>query len=202
MRGRTDRCRPRCMPEDLMNEKHRALTEKLIAELGAIKLAALRKTHLIEAFEAWRNRGGRQPSGRTIKHAFDLLRAVLNWAVRCDYVPTNVAAKIAPEDLPRARKPESTVLNEAELRSLLEEAKNPTKRAQTRGTLSSHPWFYPAVAFAAYTGAGRGEVLALRWSGVNLDEGTVTIQESLAEPRSGLVFKEPKNGKVRRVVIV
>jgi integrase len=177
------------------------LATYLMPELGAVKVASLRKAHLIEAFEAWRDRGGRQPSGRTIKHAFDLLRATLNWAVRCDYATSNVAAKIAPEDLPRARKPESRVLTEVELRQILAEAKNPTKRAKARGTLSSHAWFYPAVAFAAYTGARRGEVLALRWSGVNLDEAAATIRESLAEPRSGMVFKEPKNGRARTITL-
>jgi integrase len=170
-------------------------------ELGSIKVTALRKQHLIAAFEAWQDRDGRRPGGRTIKHAFDLLRAILNWAVRCDYASSNVAAKIAPEDLPRTRKPESTVLDETELRRLLAEAKTPTKRAKLRGTLSSQPWFYPAVAFAAYTGARRGEVLALRWSALNLDEGMVTIRESLAEPQSGLIFKAPKNEKVRTITL-
>lgn len=92
-------------------------------ELGSVKVAALRKPHLIAAFEAWQDRDGRRPGWRTIKHAFDLLRAILNWAVRCDYASSNVAAKIAPEDLPRTRKPESTVLDETELRRLLETAK-------------------------------------------------------------------------------
>ena len=47
-------------------------------ELGSIKVTALRKPHLITAFDAWEDRDGRRPSGRTIKHAFDLLRAILN----------------------------------------------------------------------------------------------------------------------------
>jgi integrase len=170
-------------------------------ELGSIKVTALRKPHLIAVFDAWEDRDGRRPSGRTIKHAFDLLRATLNWSVRCDYASSNVAVKIAPEDLPRAKKPESRVLTDVELRRLLAEAKNPTQVAKDRGTLSSHAWFYPAVAFAAYTGARRGEVLALRWGCVNFDEATATIRESLAEPRSGMVFKEPKNGRARVITL-
>jgi integrase len=55
--------------------------------------------------------------------------------------------------------------------------------------------------FAAYTGARRGEVLATRWPDLDLDGGTVTIRESLAQPRSGLAFKRPKNGQVRTVTI-
>ena len=41
----------------------------------------------------------------------------------------------------------------------------------------------------------------MRWNGLDLDQGTATIRESLAEPRSGLTFKEPKNGKVRTITI-
>ena len=111
------------------------------------------------------------PSGRTIHHAHDLLRATLNWAVSVDYAETNVARKVTAEDLPKALKPENAVLNETELRTLLAEAQRPSRRAVKRGTLSSQPWFYPAVAFAAYTGARRGEVLAVKWSDLDLDGG-------------------------------
>jgi integrase len=169
-------------------------------ELGAIRVASLRKANLLEAYDKWQGRA-RRPSGRTIHHAHDLLRATLNWAVSVDYAETNVARKVTAEDLPKALKPENAVLNETELRKLLAEAQRPSKRAVKRGTLSSHPWFYPAVTFAAYTGARRGEVLAVKWSDLDVDAGTVTIRESLSEPRSGLAFKRPKNGKVRTITI-
>jgi len=101
--------------------------------LGNTKLAALKKAHVMGAFDAWQSGDGRKRSGRTLRHAYDLLRATLNWAVRFDFVPTNIATKIAPEDLPRARKPESPVLDVAELRLLFEEAQKPTDRAPGRG---------------------------------------------------------------------
>jgi hypothetical protein len=53
---------------------------------------------------------------------------------------------------------------------LLAEAKQPSRRAVKRGTLSSQPWLCPAVAFAAHAGARRGEALAVKWSGLDLDE--------------------------------
>jgi integrase len=168
---------------------------------GTMRLTALRKAHLIEAYEKWQAQKQTRRSGRTIRHVHDLLRATLNWAVSLDYVQTNVAGKITSDDLPKAFKPESTVLNENELRHLLAEAQSPTFLAKKRGTVSSLPWFYPALVFAAYTGARRGEVLATRWPDLDLDGGTVTIRESLAQPRSGLAFKRPKNGQVRTVTI-
>jgi len=66
---------------------------------------------------------------------------------------------------------------------------------------SAYAAFYPAVAFAAYTGARRGEVLALRWSELDFDAGTVTISRSLAQTRDGLFFKEPKSGRTRTLSI-
>ena len=168
---------------------------------GKMRLTALRKAHLIEAYEKWQVEKRTRRSGRTIRHVHDLLRATLNWAVSLDYVQTNVAGKITSDDLSKTFKPESTVLNENELRHLLAEAQSPTFLAKKRGTVSSLPWFYPALVFAAYTGARRGEVLATRWPDLDLDGGTVTIRESLAQPRSGLAFKRPKNGQVRTVTI-
>jgi integrase len=168
---------------------------------GKMRLTALRKAHLIEAYEKWQAQKQTRRSGRTIRHVHDLLRATLNWAVSLDYVQTNVAGKITSEDLPKVFKPESTVLNENELRHLLAAAQSPSFLAKKRGTISSLPWFYPALVFAAYTGARRGEVLATRWADLDLDGGTVTIRESLAQPRSGLAFKRPKNGQVRTIAI-
>jgi integrase len=168
---------------------------------GKMRLTALRKAHLIEAYEKWQAEKQTRRSGRTIRHVHDLLRATLNWAVSLDYVQTNVAGKITSDDLPKAFKPESMVLNENELRHLLAEAQSPTFLAKKRGTVSSLPWFHPALVFAAYTGARRGEVLATRWPDLDLDGGTVTIRESLAQPRSGLAFKRPKNGEVRTITI-
>lgn len=114
----------------------------------------------------------------------------------------NEAAKIsAKDDLPKALKPEIVALTESELRKLLNEAKNPTRRAEARGTLSSRPWFYPAILLAAFTGARRGEVLGLRWSDVDLEKKTITIRQSLAQSGTMVFTKLPKNDRTRPVSI-
>jgi integrase len=129
------------------------------------------------------------------------MRNVLNRAVKWDIIPRSVADSIDTDDLPKAVKPASTVLDEGELRRLLEEARSPSTRSKSRGYLSAYGAFYPAIAFAAYTGARRGEVLALRWADLALETGTATIAHSLSETKSGLTFKEPKNGKSRTISI-
>ena len=131
-----------------------------------------------------------------MRHVHELLRNILRWGVRKELLTRNVAALIEDDDLPKAVKPKPVALTEIELRRLLNEAKNPTSRSKKRGTLSSQPWFYPAVAFAAYTGARRGEVLALRWSDVNFELRSVTIARSITER---MEFKSTKNDKSRTI---
>jgi integrase len=107
-----------------------------------------------------------------------------------------VAAFIEDDDLPKTVRPRPIALTEVELRKVLDEAKNPSSRSKKRGYLSAQPWFYPAVAFAAYTGARRGEVLALRWSDVNFELRSVTIARSITER---MEFKSTKNDKSRTI---
>ncbi|MEO6834839.1 MAG: site-specific integrase, partial [Candidatus Tumulicola sp.] len=138
----------------------------------------------------------------TVRHAADLMRNVLNRAVKWNIIPRNPALLLDADDLPRLRKPVSAVLTEAELSRLLHEAKHPTQRSRKRGYLSAYPAFYPAVAFAAFTGARRGEILAIRWHDLDLENGTATIARSLTDaPRGHLSFKDPKNGRSRTLCI-
>jgi integrase len=49
------------------------------------------------------------------------------------------------------------------------------------------------------TGSRRGEMVALRWTHVDLDRGTVTVQRSVALTRRGLVEKGTKSSQGRGV---
>jgi integrase len=169
-------------------------------KFGHMQAKHLKPHHLMNAYTAWLGDGreGRPLSAKTIRHVHELLRNVLNWGVRRELLSRNVAALVGGDDLPKAIKPKPLALNETEIRQLLREAKSPTKRATKRGYLSSQPWFYPAVAFSAYTGARRGEVLALRWSDVHFETRSVTIARSLTE---SMTFKPPKNDRMRTIAI-
>ena len=174
----------------------------LQAAFGSLKVRDLRQGLLLEAYAKWSATGssGKPISGRSVRHLHDLVRCVLNFGIRRDVVARNVAAQIAPEDLPKAPKPEPKALDEAETARLLEAARNPSLRAKRSGGPTAEPWFAPAVAFAIYTGARRGEVLGLRWS--DLGGNSVTIRRSLARTNSlGLFLKEPKNGKARTIAL-
>jgi integrase len=170
----------------------------LTPRFGSMKARALKPFDLTTAYAEWQLKGrdGKTVSSRTVRHAHELLRNILNWGVRGELLTRNVAALIGDDDLPKTVNPKPVALTDSELRTLLNEAKNPTSRSKKRGYLSSQPWFYPAVAFAAYTGARRGEVLALRWSDVHFEQRSVTIARSITEK---LEFKAPKNDRSRTI---
>jgi integrase len=167
-------------------------------KFGDRRAKHLKPFHLIDAYTEWQEngRGGRAVSAKTIRHVHELFRNVLNWGVRREVLSRNVAALIDDDDLPKVVKPKPLALTQDELRKLLDEAKNPSNRSKKRGYMSAQPWFFPAVVFAAYTGARRGEVLALRWAEVNLELRFVTISRSITER---MEFKSPKNDKSRTI---
>ena len=119
---------------------------------GDFSVKELRRIHLSGTYQQWCNEGphGRKVSARTILHAHDLLRAALHWGRRRELVTRNVAALLTRDELPKAITPEPKPLDEDELRLLLDAAQHPTKSALTQRAPSLQPWFYPAVAFAAY----------------------------------------------------
>ena len=53
---------------------------------------------------------------------------------------------------------------------------------------------------ALTTGLRQGELLALRWNGVDLDEGSVQVRGSLQRTQDGLIILEPKTAGSRRKV--
>ena len=171
-------------------------------DFGTILLKDLDQQHLTDAYSRWSLKGksGRPLSARTVRHAHDLMRAMLNYAVRKGKASRNIATLVS-EDLPKAAKPVSVALTEDELKRLLECADEPTAWAKKRGVISAQSWFAPAVWFAAFTGARRGETLAIRWCDLNLDEATATICRSLTESDDGLAFKAPKNGNPRTITL-
>jgi hypothetical protein len=81
----------------------------LVPAFGSVRARDLRQGHLLEAYAKWSATGssGKPISGRSVRHLHDLARCVLNFGIRRDLVARNVAAQIAPEDLPKAPKPET-----------------------------------------------------------------------------------------------
>ena len=63
--------------------------------------------------------------------------------------------------------------------------------------LHGHPLEAPALV-SLHTGMRRGELLALRWGNVDLENEVIRVRESLEQTRAGLRFKGPKTKAGRR----
>ena len=99
-------------------------------------------------------------------------------------VERNPAAGMSKR-LPRVPRVEQNTLSEAEARRLIEAA-NGTR-------------LYPFIALALYSGARKGELLALSWPFVDLDAGRITIAHTLADDST---LAEPKRERSRRTIVL
>jgi integrase len=62
---------------------------------------------------------------------------------------------------------------------------------------------FAIVATAAYTGARRGEILALRWSDLDAEAKTLRIERAIEETKAfGLRFKVPKTERGKRTIMI
>jgi integrase len=122
-------------------------------------------------------------SARTTRHAHALLRQVLATAVKEGKLTRNVADVHRP---PKVEDKEVEILA-------------PEQVAEVLIKLAGH-WLHPVVSLALATGARRSELLALRWSDVDLGRGTMRIERSIEEVKSGPRIKSPKTKRGRRSI--
>jgi integrase len=133
-----------------------------------------------------------------IRHAAQLRCNVFRGAAKWGIILRSPVALLDADDLPKVLKPESPVLTESEVQQLLQEAKHSTRRCTARHYLTAKSIFYPAIAFALYTGTRLGEVMVMRRQDVDFCQRIVTMRRSLSSTkRDRLRYKRPKNDKLR-----
>jgi len=115
-------------------------------------------------------------SARTIGHAHRILKKALGEALKNDLITKNAAAS---QRAPKVESEEMVILTNEQVRALLP-------------ALAGRTIYAPAV-IALFTGLRRGELLALRWSNVDLDSKVARIREALEETKKlGIRSKPPK----------
>ena len=120
-------------------------------------------------------------SGNTRRLARTILRRALGQAERRGYVARNV---VALTDAPAVKVDERPVLTPEQARQLFDALHDDR--------------LLPLYVVAIHTGLRQGEVLALRWSDVDLGAGTVTVTGTL--DRRIRQRTDPKTDKSRRTV--
>jgi integrase len=160
----------------------------VVPHIGALRVQKLRPVHLTELYAKLLRGGGhdgRALAPATVGYTHRVLHRMLGHAATWGVVATNVAALVSP---PRPSENEITILTEEQIGVILRYLEGRTLR--------------PIIALLLGTGARRGEALALRWKDVDLDNGTVRIQQSVEQTKSGLRIKSPKTKHGRRNVSI
>lgn len=161
--------------------------------LGAQRIERLAPAH-IQAYYTKALTGGRKGAGKDSRPGLSptfvlyhhrVLRRALKDAVKWKIIAVNHADACTP---PRKEKKEIITFTREGIALLLEDL---------RGT-----YLYMPTYLAATTGARQGEVLALTWADVDLDNGVISIKRTLGRYKLGEkpAFTEPKTASSRRQV--
>ena len=156
--------------------------------LGSIPLTEIRPEHL-QHYYSEKLSGGRYDgtgalSPTTVSHHHTLLHRALRQALQWQLIGRNPADAITP---PRPARTEMHTLSEDDLFRFLDAARETP--------------YYALFYLALFTGMRRSELLALRWSDVDLLLCQLYVTRSLHHLRTGeLVFRAPKTAKGRRMV--
>jgi integrase len=127
-------------------------------------------------------------SAQTVLHVHRTLSQALDHAVRLGVLFKNPARQVKP---PRPPSREIKILDKGEIGTLID---------ATKGTS-----LYLPIIVAITTGVRRGELLALRWSDIDLKAGKLTVNQSLErvknkEGKYEFSFKSPKTKTSRRTI--
>ncbi len=150
------------------------------APMGTHGLDKLKPSH-VDALILRLRAAGKSTS--TIRQVYTVLRAVLDGAVRDQLVGRNVASAVKR---PKVETTEARHLAPADVRRLLDAAEGSR--------------YHSLLVLLAGTGLRRGEALALKWSDVDLDAGTVRVRGTLSRVGGDLVVTKPKTEKSLRTV--
>jgi integrase len=126
-------------------------------------------------------------SPRTVHHLHTVLGACLKSAVWKGLIPSSPVDRVeAPSP---GESDHGMVLDQEQLTALMQGFK---------GTA-----LYPIVAVAAFTGARRNEIIALRWTDLSVENKTLTIARAVEETKAhGRGTKEPKTARGSRTIAV
>lgn len=152
----------------------------VIPTLGKVALAKITPQSLERLYAARLDAGS---AARTVRHVHAVTHNALEQAAKWGLVARNVASLAEP---PAAADREMTTLDEKQLLRFLDAATGER--------------FEGLFIVAVTTGMRQGELLALRWSDVNLERGQVSVRRSLQWTKAGPLFTAPKTKKSLRNV--
>ncbi len=165
--------------------KYRRLIDShIIPQLGHIKLQKLHQSH-VQAF--YTKKLGQGLASGYVRMFHAILHKALDHAVEWEYVARNVCDLAHAPRLVRKRK--AQFLTKEQALQLLKALQGQQLEA--------------LVSLALATGMRRGELLALRWSEVDMENGSIWVQRTVDRlPGYGYHESEPKSDSSRRFILL
>lgn len=155
------------------------INNHLIPAFGNKELQKLQPLHI----QRYYNEKRKTLKGKTLLQHHRVLRKALNYAWKMQLISRNPADMV---DAPKIQKYKATVLEPPQVKELLN---------AVEGTNFEIP-----VNLALSLGLRLGEVLGLRWSDVDFENGVVNIEQTLVRAGTKLIFKEPKTEESTRSI--
>lgn len=160
-------------------KRNKGIIDKYIkVELGGIPLKNLKSNHIQKMLNNMlKNKTD------TVRKAFQLTKAILNYAVNNDYCLKNVANSC---EIPTFKSKERQILSHDE-RHIIENSKNK---------------YRDFFVFLLYTGLRRGEIASLKWSDIDFKNKRIHVRSSMSYIQNKGTLKSTKNDKERFVPIL
>lgn len=172
-----DVVRPTLAPKTY--ESYRDTVRKhILPTLGGKQLDKV-SPQMVQALLREKEREGLSP--RTVAYIRTVLRIALARAVKWSLVTRNAAALT---DAPRQERIERSIMMPEQAATFLAAARGDRLEA--------------LYLVTATLGLRLGEVLGLRWSDLDLEAGTLRVEQTVQRVGGRLIFKEPKTRKSRR----
>jgi integrase len=143
--------------------------ETCIANLKPYFKGATIRNILPSHCDKWLTDRGQGIAPQTFAHELGTMKAIFNFAVERGLLLSNPARHIKRKKIPAA---EIRVPSRTEFQQLINAMRDPERKFGTQGKGQDAA---DLVELMAYTGCRQAEATALRWTGVDLKAGTLTI---------------------------
>ena len=171
---------------------HMRYTEMLrchvLPTLGRVALTKLSPLQVETLYATLLSDGGKSGAGlspTTVRQLHAILHHALKDALRKGLILRNITDMV---DAPRRARYEAATLSADEAQMLLDSEVARTHR------------LYALFVLVLYTGMREGEMLALKWRDVDLDQGVVEVRATLSRGRTGIRRGDTKTDAGRRLI--
>lgn len=160
------------------------LNNHILDYIGSIKINKLKRIQIQELANLLLNEYNL--SSKTIKNHIKVISAILNKGIEWDLLDYNVADKVSiPKNIEKQKK--KVVLYSYDELDLFTKALNKLEDKELQ----------VAIYTSLYTGARRGEVMALTFNDIDFKRGSIDLNKSKINMNGGTKIKDIKTGKNR-----